>query len=120
MEVWFLMYQSWHIKRWKKERKKEEEEERKKETVLAENGNFENAISPEPSGISTRSKRPEVRLVLIFSYKKAFGRGIIHGARIFTGKPGFDVFSLWRIIVQLALVGFLSLGRRPLPRPHDI
>ena len=43
------------------------EERKKKETVLAENGNFENAISPEPSGISTRSKRPEVRLVLIFS-----------------------------------------------------
>ena len=67
------------------ERKKKE---RKKETVLAENGNFENTISPEPSGISTRSKRPAVRLVLIFSYKKAFGRGIIHGARKFTGKPG--------------------------------
>ena len=65
-----------------------EEEERKKETVLAEKGNFENAISPEPSGISTRSKRPEVRLVLIFPYKKAFERGTIHGAAIFTGKPG--------------------------------
>ena len=65
-----------------------EERKKKKETVLAENGNFENTISPEPSGISTRSKRPAVRLVLIFSYKKAFGRGIIHGARIFTGKPG--------------------------------
>ena len=53
-------------------------EERKKKTkLLAQNDNFENSISPEPSGISTRSKRRYVPLDEIFSHTKAHNRGTI-------------------------------------------
>ena len=57
------------------ERKKEER--KKKTKLLAQNDNFENSISPEPSGISTRSKRRYVPLDEIFSHTKAHNRGTI-------------------------------------------
>ena len=51
----------------KKERKKEE---RRAETFLAQIGKFENLISPEPDGVSTRSKRLWNLQGEIFSHTK--------------------------------------------------
>ena len=90
------------LKRWKEERKKE----RRAETFLAQIGKFENLISPEPDGVSTRSKRLWNLQGEIFSHTKF--RHPESPARASNKAPKMGLWRFWPVvyIVQLRFAVF--------------
>ena len=107
LEVCQMMYQSLLKK------------ERRKNNFSAKNGQFQSSIISKLFGISTRSKRHFVPLVMIYLYTKFQNCAAIREARKKTLKMTFLRLEAACNIVQLRYAVFLSLGRRPLSRSHD-